>query len=207
MSEDDSERCPICLGDMEVPVYMEREEGDTEPIVEHGCTRLSCGHALHTECLVESLVSTGGKCVCCNLRNIEFGEHRDLSWEQRLQFESLCLKKLRGVKQSLLVHEGLKDYKSFKNELKRKHREFQDKVKQYKKQLREEMNIEETIRITNKIRNDTKRNFNTELSKTTGIEKAALMHISKYRLDTWLFNERGWYSRALIVRGSRYGFY
>lgn len=207
MNEEDGERCPVCLGDMEVPVYIEREEGDTEAIVEHGCTRLGCGHALHTECLVESLVSTGGKCVCCNLRNVEFGDHRDLSWEQRLQFETICLDKLKTIKRSLLVREGLKDYKSFKNELKKKHKEFHDKIKQYKKQLREEMGIEDAIRIATKTRNDTKRNFNIELNKTVGLEKAAMMHISNYRLDHWLFNERGWASRALLMRGSRYGFY
>ncbi len=204
---DEEERCPVCLGDMEVPVYVEREEGDTEPIVENGCTRLGCGHALHTECLVESLVSTGGKCVCCNLRNVEFGEHRDLTWEQRLQFETVCLGKLQSIKKTLLVREGLKDYKSFKNELKKKHKDFQEKVQQYKNKLREEMGIEESIRTAKKIRAGTKRNFNKELTKTLGVEKAAMMHVSNYALERWLFNERGWQSRSLLVRGSRYGFY
>lgn len=202
----EQERCPVCLGDMEVPVYDEREEGETEPIIENGCTRLSCGHALHTQCMVESLVSTGGKCVCCNLRNFDMN-HRDMPWEQRLQFEKLCLDKLKTIKNSLLVKEGLKDYASFKNELKSKHTEFKRKIEEYKKVLREEMKIEELIKVASETRTLTKRNFKKELKKSTGLETAALMHISDYHLDKWLFAERGWCSRAIMMRGSRYGFY
>jgi hypothetical protein len=201
------ERCSVCLGDMEVPVYVEREEGETDPIVENGCTRLRCGHALHTECMVESLVSTGGKCVCCNLRHVELGDHTDLSWEQRLQFENVCLNKLKTIKRSLLVNEGIKDYKSFKNELNKKHTEFKNKIQEYKKQLREEMGIEDMIRVASKTKRDTRRNFMTELGRSTGLEKAAMLHIRNYRLDKWLFNERGWQSQAILTRGSRYGFY
>lgn len=201
------ERCPVCLGDMEVPVYDEREEGDNEPIVEGGCTRLGCGHALHTQCMVQSLVSTGGKCVCCNLRNVELGEDRHMPWEQRLQFEKLCLDKLKTVKNSLLVKEGLRDYVSFKNELKQKHKEFKERIEVFKKELREEMKIEELIKTATTTRALTKRNFNKEIRKTTGLESAALLHISDWHIDRWLFNEKGWYSRALTARGSRYGFY
>jgi hypothetical protein len=202
----EEERCPVCLGDMDVPVYVEREEGETDPIIENGCTRLSCGHALHSQCMVESLVSTGGKCVCCNLRHFDTN-NRDMPWEQRLQFEKMCLDKLKTVKNSLLVKEGLRDYTSFKNELKSKHTEFKHKIQEYKKILREEMKIEELIKIANDTRKTTKRNFRNELKKSTGLESAALLHISEWHVDKWLFAERGWYSRAIIVRGSRYGFY
>ncbi len=203
----EEERCPVCLGDMDVPVYVERDEGETDPIIENGCTRLSCGHALHSQCMVESLVSTGGKCVCCNLRNFDMDHRRDMNWEQRLQFEKMCLEKLKTVKNSLLVKEGLRDYVSFKSELKHKHKEFNDKIQEYKKVLRAEMKIEELIKIANDTRKLTKHNFKKELKKSTGLESAALLHVTEYHVDKWLFGERGWYSRALMTRGSRYGFY
>ena len=201
------ERCPVCLGDMEVPVYDEREEGEIEPIVEGGCTRLGCGHALHTQCMVQSLVSTQGKCVCCNMNHFNPDDHREMPWEQRLQFEKMCLDKLKTVKNSLLVKEGLRDYVSYKNELKQKHKEFKDRIEDFKKELRSEMKIEELIKTVSNIRTTTKKNFKKEMKHSTGLESAALLHISDWHLDRWLFNERGWQSRAIMVRGSRYGFY
>lgn len=207
MSEGEYERCPVCLSDMEVPIYVERSEDQTEPIVENGCTRLGCGHALHTECLVESLISTRGKCVCCNLRNVDPSAEKDMSWEQRLRLQKLCLEKLKKIKSSLLVKEGLLDYKAHRTELKSKHREFTKKVEEYKKQLRYEMNIEDLIKTAFNTRRNTKKYFKNEIRKSTGLESAAMLHISDYTLDRWLFGERGFYARSLFMRGSRYGFY
>ncbi len=209
MSENgDGDNCPVCLAGMEVPLYVERREDDTAPIVLNGCTRLACGHALHTECLVESLISTQGKCVCCNMRvGLEAQHNTDMPWEQRLKFQQLCLKKLRTVKNTLLVKEGLRDYEAFKKEVREKHKEFKKRLNDHKEVLRKEMKIEELIMTASKLRRDTKRNFMQEMRKSTGIEAAAFSNLSDYAFDRWLFSERGWWIRAVMTRGSRMGFY
>lgn len=208
MSEDgDQDRCPVCLVEMDVPLYVERLENNNEPVVEEGYTRLGCGHALHTECMVNSLISTRGKCVCCNMTaNNPLNDH-EMPWQQRLEFQRVCLKKLNAVKRTLLVREGLRDFQAYRNELRVKHKEFRDKLAEYKGKLRQEMGIEELIDTMNKTRNKTKTNFKKEIRKTTGVEAAAFSNLSEYVLDRWLFKENGWYTRSLYTRGSRTGFY
>lgn len=209
MSEegDSQDRCPVCLVEMEVPIYVERAPGNTSVEVINGCTRLSCGHALHTECLVESLVSTRGKCVCCNMTPDNPLNDRNISFEQRLEIQRLCLAKLKNVKRSLLVREGLRDLKAYRSELRQKHKQFRDRLDEYKSVLRKELGIEELIDTVNDTRRKTKAIFKREINKTSGIEAAAFSNVSEYTLDRWLFQENGWYSRSLYTRGSRSGFY
>ena len=131
----------------------------------------------------------------------------EMPWQQRLEFQRVCLKKLNAVKRTLLVREGLRDFQAYRNELRVKHKEFRDKLAEYKGKLRQEMGIEELIDTMNKTRNKTKTNFKKEIRKTTGVEAAAFSNLSEYVLDRWLFKENGWYTRSLYTRGSRTGFY
>ena len=208
MSEDgDQDKCPVCLVEMDVPLDVERRGDNTEPVIEEGCTRLGCGHALHTECMVSSLISTRGKCVCCNMTADSPLDDREMPWQQRLEFQRLCLRKMSAVKRTLLVREGLRDFHAYRNELRTKHKEFRDKLTEYKGKLREEMGIDNLIDTMNKTRSKTKANFKKEIRKATGLEAAAFSNLSEYVLDRWLFQENGWYSRSLYTRGSRVGFY
>jgi hypothetical protein len=204
---EEPEKCVICLGDMEVVVYREPPNDHSEPVVEGDCTRMSCGHALHTVCLVNSLISTQGKCVCCNIRNFNLEDNVHLGWEERLQFEKLCFDKIHNIKRETKIKEGLKKYKDLKKELQEKHKIFSKKVNDFKKSLRDDMKIDDAIKQTRSIRRATTNNFNKEILKSKGLEVAAVSHLTQWSIDKWLYNETSYNARRLMLRGFRDGFY
>ena len=174
-------------------------------IVEGDCTRLSCGHAYHTTCLVTSLVSCKGKCALCNISNIDYDE--DMLAEERLRLDALCLNKLEKVKNTPVMKNTIKEFVTLKRGLLKQRSIFKAKVKAYKKQLRDEMDIDNSIKKLSKSRNDVLRNFKKEVNKTKGVENAALMRVSPWRMARWLFGDNMLSHVQLISRSSHCGFY
>jgi hypothetical protein len=198
---EEHEICAICLDDMDTPSYKQVEE----TVVEGECTRLACGHAMHTCCLVESLIKTEGKCVQCNVRNID--PYKDnLNWEERLEFEKVCFDKIKIIKKQPEVKEGITDYASFRRELQTKHKEFQKKVLDFKTELRKEMEIDELLKTIKKTKRQTTINFNKAIKKSRGVESTALSHLTTFTVNKWLFKE-SWQTQRIISRGYFNTFY
>ena len=52
--------CVICFGDMDMQEYGD-ERSHTET-----CRKLRCGHAYHTDCIIEFLSHSNHRCPACN---------------------------------------------------------------------------------------------------------------------------------------------
>jgi hypothetical protein len=194
--------CAICLDSMNVCSYKDVEE----TVIEGNCTRLACGHAMHTCCLVESLIRTEGKCVQCNRRNIDHYKD-DLTWEERLSFEKVCIDKLKQIKKSEEVKTRIKEYFNINKEIKLRHSEFKKKVEAYKSELRKEMEIDGLIKSLKSSKRQAMTAFNKAVRSSKGVESIALSNLTTFTLNKWLFRETWNTHRRFIVRGYSNGFY
>ena len=183
MSED---VCPVCYEDLPVSQY--RQSDDIE--ITGACTRLACGHAFHTPCVIRCLQTTS-KCPCCNV----FGDdNQDLRYESRLRLEGHCRKVLKDILRKDIVVEHLKDFKAFSHELEEKREVFKQQVTEFKKRLRAEMKIEQQIADIKKIQASTKRAFVAEAKKAGHLYHGAITKLSNFRIDEYLFGiQRAWY--------------
>jgi hypothetical protein len=187
MSED---VCPVCYENLSITAYQESDEIE----VVDACTRLACGHAFHTPCIIRCLQASS-KCPCCNIFDEDaLGQDPTERYERRLRLEGHCRKVLDVVKRSSKVSEYIKDYKAFGEELEEKRTVFKKKVADFKKQLRDELRIEQQIADVKKIQASTKRVFISEAKKTGNLYHGAITKLSNFRIDEYLFGiQRAWY--------------
>ena len=174
--------CALCYEAIPVPMFQQVEETR----IEGECTRLECGHAMHTQCLVRSLQATRGKCALCNMRPNR--DHND--WDARMRYEHECQKRLQKVRRDPSIAEGLKDYKAFRSELETKKREAAKRLKEFKTSLREEMKIPELLKDIATIKRQTRSNFNKVVKKEGGLFLAAAQGMRSWEMNRWLFSER-----------------
>ena len=154
-----------------------------EIIIDKDCTRLKCGHALHSKCMIEGLQSYRGKCLVCNVTAID---KTHLSYEQRIQYESRCLKYLSEIKRkSPEVKEAILDCNAFRNEFKDKVNIYNKKIKEYCESLKKEMNIAKYRKDYFTTRSALIRIFKSEVAKDS-IYRVALQRIHQWKLERWL---------------------
>jgi len=178
------EICTICYDQLPIPVF----QPTTETVIIGECTRLRCGHAMHSVCLANALQITRGTCPMCNGR-----DNRDNNWNARAARQDECFKQLEAVKRRLDVSEGLKDYSAFNREYSQKVSEFRKRVKEFKKQLLEEMSIEQLEKDIARIRSETRAIFKKAAKDMGGIYSNAVLQTalgSQYTLDSWLFKRQ-----------------
>lgn len=164
--------CAICYEEMDDTV--EFDAATTETQVDGDCTRLGCGHALHTRCMVDALQATGGKCPLCTQR-----QNPDKFYDEYMR---VCLRTLETLRKTPRIAEGLKDYAGFHRELCAKYKTFRQRVRDFKKALRQEMQIEKLQREITDIRAETRRRVRSQLVFEDSI--------SNYTLDKWLFKSQ-----------------
>lgn len=182
------DNCTICFESLCVPVF---QEANMEVSIENDCSRLPCGHAFHTKCLIQSLHMTRG-CPLCRVID-EREDPRDYS-RQRLYMRTCCDEILSQIKNEVLS-EHVKEYASFSNELEKKRKLFNKKVHEFKEALRNEMKIESIIDHMKQVKQDTKRLFHREIKKRGGIFKTAIKTYNNwYSEEKLLFGEKSpWY--------------
>lgn len=190
------ELCAICLDEMSVPSFKQTET----TCVEGDCTRLACGHAMHTCCLVESLIRTEGKCIQCNRRNIDPYQD-EFTWEQRLEFERVCFNKLKGIKKLPDVKKYIDEYSTIMKELRAKHSDFKKQVDHFKINLRKEMEIDRLVKDVKRAKKQALNGFRKEVQKTKGVETIALSHLTTLTLNKWLLKETYNTQRLYMTRG------
>ena len=154
-----TEECTLCYERLDVPAFERNTTGDV--IIGDTSTRLLCGHAYHTPCLIRSLQHMA-RCPLCNVLQDQNNGNDDM-WRARMQLEGRCQDVLQGVKRSPDVRERLADYNAFHAELKGKRVGFERRMKEYKKQLREEMGIDRLWADVQKMRTDTIQAFKKEI--------------------------------------------
>lgn len=185
MEEAEGERCCVCYEGMELIAFQLEDEPAGCQVVGN-CTRLGCGHALHTKCLIDTLQATGGRCPMCNIVRSVVG--RNDTYRQRLRFEAECQRVLNEVKREPAIREGLLDLAGFSSELRNKAREFRKRVEAFKDELRTEMGIERLLHDIDVIKRTTVSNFKKSVATKNSLVKAAFHAMDKYSLERYLFN-------------------
>ena len=117
-----------------------------------------------------------------------------------MQLEGRCQEVLQDVRRAPEIRERLADYNAFYAELTGKHREFDRRMKEFKKQLREEMGIERLWADVQKMRMDTTQAFKKEVRKRGSLFTGALACLLKYKQEKALFGDSVWLFKRKINR-------
>jgi len=117
-----------------------------------------------------------------------------------MQLEGRCQDVLQEVKRCPEVREHLADYKAFHAELKGKRTEFERRMKEFKKQLRDEMGIDKLWADVQKMRADTTRAFKNGVRERGTLFQGALSCLLKYKQEKALFGDSAWYFKRKITR-------
>jgi hypothetical protein len=188
------EQCPICQENMDVPGYI---QGTTEITLDGICTRLQCGHALHTTCMVRSLQTTGGKCVMCNRTNIN---PHELSEEQYIRLRGECLVLLKQIKRIPDTRDSIVVYKDNAKKLKTQKKEFLKRVKDFKTQLRGEMGIDSILTDLKRSRSTVVSNIKREARKAGPLYVGALDSLSEYQFNAGVFGRGNSSYRSWVIK-------
>lgn len=190
------EECILCYETLGVPVFQRNATGDV--VIEGDSTRLQCGHAYHTLCLVRSLQHRA-RCPLCNVLQQQ-NDGTEESWRQRIEFEGRCLHVLEEVKREPVVREHLADYKAFYTELMGKKKEFDRRVKAARDAIREDMKINQLMSDIVKMRTSSLREFKKAVRAKGSLFTGAVAGTMKYKIDKLLFGGASWYFQRKFSR-------
>jgi len=175
--------CAVCYDPLGVRGYT--DVPDKSVNIEGECIRLGCGHALHSKCTIQSLQAYKGKCILCNVSNLNQPYN---NVEERLEFEGACRDVLDKIKKTPAVREALLNLKAFEGELNKKRIEFQRRVKEHKRTLRADMKIDALIKEVKKCKKHAVTTMKKEATKAGSIYGAALFRLNDWNIDRWLFS-------------------
>jgi hypothetical protein len=191
-----TDTCGICYEGMTIPGYIATDHIE----VQGDYTRLECGHAMHTKCMIESLQAYKGKCALCNRET--FVEHD--TYEDRMIFEGKCTQVLNRVKKNPAVLEAIADYNAFNTEFKAKLKHFDQRLVEMKEQLREETDILRYLDDRDMMANNLRKVFRAETKKAGSLYFGALNHLCKWRQDRIIFgrttHSRRWNDSTSYIR-------
>lgn len=177
------EECILCYDPLDVPVYEQNTTNDI--IVGETFSRLQCGHAYHTGCLLRSLQHRS-VCPLCNV----LGEMNDTNewWRNgRIALEGRCLEIMEKVKRDKDVREALRDYKASLKDVMTVKKEFLKRVKQFKTGLRGELGVEEKLKAAMKSRTTATRIFSRKAKAEGSLVAGAHSLIPTYKIEKFLF--------------------
>jgi hypothetical protein len=175
--------CAVCYDPLGVRGYT--DVPDKSVNIEGECIRLGCGHALHSKCTIQSLQAYKGKCILCNVSNLN---QPYSNVEERLEFEGACRDVLDKIKKIPTVREALLNLKAFEGELNKKRIEFQRRVKEHKRTLRTDMKIDALIKEVKQCKKHAVTSMKKEATKAGSIYGAALFRLNDWNIDRWLFS-------------------
>jgi hypothetical protein len=200
MSED---KCPLCFEELNVPEY--RENLTNEPIIEGNVTRLECGHAYHSSCVIQMMRSCNGKCAQCNATRLVDPADEYQTWQQRISFEGKCKKALSKIKRDIEIAEGLRDVKAFRGEIDRKRKDFDRLVVEAKKKIAEDLKIEETIDLFEFSKRETMKRFKKKARDAGSLELATISKMRDWKLKEWLFGRDEWHIKYTYTKRYFFG--
>uniref|UniRef100_A0A6C0KAV6 RING-type domain-containing protein n=1 Tax=viral metagenome TaxID=1070528 RepID=A0A6C0KAV6_9ZZZZ len=178
-----AEECILCYEPLDVPVY---EQNNTDDIIVGATSsRLQCGHAYHTHCLLRALQHRSS-CPLCTL--VGGANDRDNWWHNgQIALEGRCLGIMEKVKKDREVRESLRDYKVATKDIMIVKKEFQKRVKEFKTGLRTEMGVDEKLKAVMKAKSSVLRIFTRKAKSEGSLVAGAQSILPTYKIEKFLF--------------------
>jgi len=177
------EECILCYDPLCVPVFRENTTNDI--IVDGHSSRLQCGHAYHTTCVLKSLQHRS-VCPLCNVIGQMNEEGHDWWNNGRIEMEGRCMKIMEKVKKDKEVREGLRHYKAASKDVMSLKKEFMKRVKEFKTGLRAEMGVDEKVKAVLKAKSSVLRLFTRKAKNEGSLIAGAFNILPAYRLEKFL---------------------
>jgi hypothetical protein len=177
------EECILCYEPLDVLVYQANPTDDI--IVGATSSRLQCGHAYHTPCLLRALQHRSS-CPLCTL--VGGVNDRDNWWHNgQIALEGRCLEIMEKVKKDREVRESLRDYKAATKDVMTVKKEFQKRVKEFKTGLRAEMGVDEKVKAVMKTKTSVMRIFARKAKSEGSLISGARSILPVYKIERFLF--------------------
>ena len=178
-----AEECILCYEPLCVPVYQANTINDI--IVDGDSSRLQCGHAYHTICLLKSLQHRS-ECPLCNI--VRGANHQEEWWHNgRIALEGRCMEIMEKVKKDKEVREALRTYKACVKDITGVKKEFVKRVKEFKTALRAEMGVDEKVKAVVKAKNSAIRVFTRKAKSEGSLIAGAASILPAYKIERFLF--------------------
>lgn len=177
------EECILCYEPLCVPVYQENTNDDI--IVDGDSSRLQCGHAYHTTCLLRALQHRS-VCPLCNV----IGQPQDNEdwWNNgRIALEGRCMEIMEKVKKDKEVREAMRTYKACVKDIAGVKKEFVKRVKEFKTGLRAEMGVDEKVKSVLKAKATAVRIFTRKAKSEGTLIAGAASILPIYKIERFLF--------------------
>ena len=154
-------------------------------IVDGDSSRLQCGHAYHTICLLKSLQHRSE----CPLCNIVRGAERQEEWwyNGRIALEGRCIEIMEKVKKDKELREALRECKAVGKDVMVLRKEFLKRVKDFKTGLRAEMGVDEKVKSVMKAKNSAIRIFTRKAKSEGSLIAGASSILPAYKIERFLF--------------------
>ena len=179
-----TEECILCYDALCVPVFRENTTNDI--IVDGDSSRLQCGHAYHTLCLLRSLQHRS-VCPLCNVMGQPQDNHQDWWNNGRIALEGRCMEIMGKAKKDNEVKDALREYKASLKDLMGVKKEFSKKVKEFKTGLRAEMGVDDKLKTLVKQRSLATRIFHRKAKSEGSLAVGALNLLPNYKIEVFLF--------------------
>lgn len=177
------EECILCYDFLCVPVYQENTTNDI--IVDGNSSRLQCGHAYHTSCVLKSL-QYRSVCPLCNVIG-QMNDGNDWWHNGRILLEGRCLEVMEKVKKDKEVREALRACKSAGKDFMAVRKDFMKRVKDFKTGLRAEMGTDEKVKAVMKAKTSAMRLFARKAKNEGSLTAGAHTMLPTYKVERFLF--------------------
>jgi RING-H2 zinc finger domain len=181
-----AEECVLCYDTLDVPVFERNDLNDI--IVDETSSRLQCGHAYHTACLLRSLQHRS-TCPLCNVQGQQEMDRNDWWNQGRIEMEGRCIEIMEKVKRDVDVRASIREYKERVKTILKERKVFDTRVKEFKVELRKEMGIDQKMKDVRKPHATTIRLFSRKAKMEGTLFAGARSFLPAYRIDKFLFGE------------------
>ena len=182
--------CVICYEPMEVPAFIAPSgpEDSREVQVMDDDTRLACGHAYHTHCIIRSIIATS-KCPLCNIQTTQSYGYSD---DVQLRIEGRGRVLLEDARKAPEVKEKLKEWRVARKKFAEMEKLFKKRTKAFKEELRKELNADAIIKENTAAFSSANRAYNRVVRKLGPIYYAAAKNMNSWQRNRFLFKIDGW---------------
>jgi len=178
-----AEECILCYDALDVLVYEPNTTDDI--IVGATSSRLQCGHAYHTSCLLRALQHRSS-CPLCTL--VGGANDRDNWWHNgQIALEGRCTEIMEKVKKDKEVRESLREYKAALKDVMAVKKDFLKRVKEFKTGLRSELGVDEKVKAVMKSRTSVLRIFTRKAKGEGSLVAGAQSILPAYKIEKFLF--------------------
>jgi hypothetical protein len=182
--------CVICYEPMYIPAFITPTgpEETREVQVMDDDTRLACGHAYHTHCIIRSIIATS-KCPLCNITSTSTHDYSD---DVQLRIEGRGRLLLEDARKSPEVKEKLKEWRVARKTFAEMERIFRKRTKAFKDELRKELNADAIIKEHSSAFSAANRTYNRVVRKLGPVYYAAAKNMNSWQRNKFLFKIDGW---------------